>query len=83
MLVEKLLLGMVNKLLEENGWITVAPSEIPYLEGERTPHALTKSEISELVNAFKEAAVRSVKAGFDVIEIHAAHGYLILSFYLL
>ena len=66
--------------LEENGWITVAPSEIPYLEGERTPHALTKSEISELVNAFKEAAVRSVKAGFDVIEIHAAHGYLISQF---
>ena len=41
---------MANKLLWKNGWITVAPSEIPYLEGERTPHVLTKSEISELVN---------------------------------
>ncbi len=66
--------------LEENGWVTVAPSEIPYLEGERKPHALSKVEISEVVNAFKEAAVRSVKAGFDVIEIHAAHGYLISQF---
>lgn len=66
--------------LEEKGWVTVAPSKIPYLDGERIPHVLTKSEISEVIYAFKEAAVRSIKADFDVIEIHAAHGYLISQF---
>lgn len=69
-----------KQLSLEEGWDTVAPSEIPYLEGERLPYALTKSEISELVLAFKEAAIRSVNAGFDGIEIHAAHGYLISQF---
>lgn len=64
----------------EEGWETVAPSEIPYKEGERLPHALTLSEIKELVENFGKAAKRAIGAGFDVIEIHAAHGYLIHQF---
>lgn len=64
----------------EDGWETVAPSAIPYQQGERVPHVLTVEEIKEQIQHFKEAAGRSVKAEFDVIEIHAAHGYLIHQF---
>jgi len=64
----------------EEGWETVAPSSIPYHPSERIPHALTTGEVKEQVQNFKEAAKRAVKAGFDVIEIHGAHGYLIHQF---
>lgn len=64
----------------EEGWETVAPSPVPYEESERIPHELTVEEIKELVQNFKKAAQRSLEAGFDLIEIHAAHGYLIHQF---
>lgn len=64
----------------EEGWETIAPSAIPYHPSERIPHVLTIEEIKEQVQNFKEAAKRAVKAGFDIIEIHGAHGYLIHQF---
>lgn len=64
----------------EEGWETVAPSAVPYHPSERIPHVLTVEEIREQVQNFKEAAKRAVKAGFDVIEIHGAHGYLVHQF---
>ncbi|MGC4104081.1 NADPH dehydrogenase NamA [Ferruginibacter sp.] len=64
----------------EAHWQTVAPSPIPFYEHDMVPHALTKDEIGDLVNDFKNAAVRALKAGYKVIEIHAAHGYLINEF---
>ncbi|RMZ59430.1 NADPH dehydrogenase NamA [Chryseobacterium nematophagum] len=64
----------------EEGWETVAPSPIPYHPTERIPHVLTIDEIKDIVQHFKEAAKRAIKAGFDVIEIHAAHGYLVHQF---
>lgn len=64
----------------EEGWETIAPSSIPYHPTERIPHALTVEEIKNLVQHFKDAARRAVNAGFDIIEIHGAHGYLVHQF---
>lgn len=64
----------------EEGWETIAPSSIPYHPSERIPHALSVDEVKKQVQNFKEAAKRAVKAGFDIIEIHGAHGYLIHQF---
>ena len=64
----------------DEGWETIAPSPIPYHPTERIPHALSVEEIKDLVQNFKDAAIRAVNAGFDVIEIHGAHGYLVHQF---
>lgn len=65
---------------EEGGWDTVAPSSLPFKEGHPVPHELTKYEIAGIVGKFRDAALRAYKAGFRVIEIHAAHGYLLNEF---
>lgn len=65
---------------EEGGWQIVGPSEIAYGKEKPTPKAMSIAEIKETVSAFKNAAIRCIKAGFQVIEIHAAHGYLIHEF---
>lgn len=57
-----------------------APSAIAFNDKYKTPVAMTVQEIDETVQAFRDGAVRAKKAGFDVIEIHAAHGYLINQF---
>jgi 2,4-dienoyl-CoA reductase-like NADH-dependent reductase (Old Yellow Enzyme family) len=64
----------------EGGWQTVAPSEIPFRDTDPAPHALSIAEIEGLVEAFRKAAERALRAGFDVAEIHGAHGYLIHEF---
>lgn len=58
----------------------VAPSAIPADEGWVTPEALSAEQIREIVAAFRAAAVRAGQAGYDAIEIHAAHGYLLHEF---
>lgn len=58
----------------------LAPSPLPFNEKMNTPKEMTTAEISETIEAFKKAAERAEKAGFDVIEIHGAHGYLINEF---
>lgn len=58
----------------------VAPSAIPFNEKSRTPKELTKDEIKEIIQAYQDGAKRALKAGMDVIEIHAAHGYLVNEF---
>ncbi len=67
-------------LPENGGWTPVAPSPIPFREGEPAPVELTHAEIAKIVDAFARAATRALAAGFHVIEIHAAHGYLLDEF---
>jgi 2,4-dienoyl-CoA reductase-like NADH-dependent reductase (Old Yellow Enzyme family) len=65
---------------QEHPWTTKAPSAIPYKEGEPLPQELNKEEIKKVVDDFKQAALRAKKAGFRVIELHGAHGYLLHEF---
>jgi 2,4-dienoyl-CoA reductase-like NADH-dependent reductase (Old Yellow Enzyme family) len=72
--------GSVPISIADGGWQTVAPSAIAYKEGEPVPKELSVNEIKDLVVKFKEAAQRALKAGFKVLELHGAHGYLINEF---
>ncbi|MDR2875483.1 MAG: NADH:flavin oxidoreductase/NADH oxidase [Methylobacillus sp.] len=62
------------------GWQTVAPSAVPFSPAHGTPHALTETEIERIVEQFADAANRALAAGFEVAEVHCAHGYLLHEF---
>jgi 2,4-dienoyl-CoA reductase-like NADH-dependent reductase (Old Yellow Enzyme family) len=65
----------------ESAWQTVGPSSIPEREGYPAPRELLPREIEGLIDAFAAAARRALAAGFDIAEVHGAHGYLIHSFF--
>lgn len=65
---------------EDGGWQVVAPSAIPFNDVYPVPVALTETGIRKVKDDFKAAAIRALKAGFQVIEIHGAHGYLLHNF---
>lgn len=65
---------------DANGWQTIAPSALPFAEGDPLPEAMSAERIQSLVEQFTSAAKRAVDAGFDGIELHAAHGYLLHQF---
>lgn len=71
-----------NKKLDESqgGWETVAPSAIGYHSNEKAPIALDKIGIQKVISDFKSATKRVVQAGYQVLEIHGAHGYLLHQF---
>lgn len=64
----------------DGGWITVGPSPVPFGDGFPAPEALTVDGIHGVVRAFVAAARRALAAGFRVVEVHAAHGYLLHEF---
>ncbi|MFD3001475.1 NADH:flavin oxidoreductase/NADH oxidase [Pontibacter toksunensis] len=66
---------------EESGWQTVAPSALPFTPDEPVPTALDEAGIRKVVDDYRAAAERARRAGFKVVEIHAAHGYLLHEFY--
>lgn len=65
----------------EGGWQPVAPSALPFSPMYGEPRALDQSGIDAVVEAFRQATRRALKAGFDFVEIHAAHGYLLHEFF--
>jgi len=65
---------------QPNGWKTVGPSAIAFADGEEAPLELDKAGIEKVKADFKAAAARALQAGFKLIELHGAHGYLIHQF---
>jgi len=65
---------------EEAGWQPIAPSAIPFDDASPTPREVTQGDLEEVVSKFVAAARRSIEAGFEALEIHMAHGYLLHEF---
>lgn len=71
----------VDQPLESGGWSLVAPSPLPYIDGvSQVPREMTRADMDQVKADFVAATQRGLAAGFDMIELHAAHGYLLSSF---
>ncbi len=76
----KLMWEGMDDPLDEGNWEVVGPSAIPYGPTSHVPREITRAEMDQVVADFVAAARRGVEAGFDLVEVHAAHGYLLSSF---
>lgn len=66
---------------EDKNWSLISASELPYFEGvSQTPKEMDRTDMDKVIADFRQATIRTDRAGFDMIEMHAAHGYLIASF---
>jgi 2,4-dienoyl-CoA reductase-like NADH-dependent reductase (Old Yellow Enzyme family) len=72
--------GGAQVAVANGGWICDAPSAVAHLEGEEPPHALDKAGLKRVREAFVQAARRADRLGFDTVQVHAAHGYLLHQF---
>ena len=70
--------GKIN--IKNGGWQTLAPSAIPFADNYPDPKEMDEKDIELVVDQFQQAAKRSINAGFEIIELHMAHGYLIHEF---
>jgi anthraniloyl-CoA monooxygenase len=72
--------GGIDEPLAEGAWEIIAPSALPYLEHSVTPREMTVADMDSVASDFVTAVGNAERAGFDMIEIHLAHGYLLSSF---
>ena len=76
----KLMWEGIDEPLPEGNWPVVGPSPIPYKAANQIPRELTPTQLAEIREQFTAAARRADRAGFDLLELHCAHGYLLSSF---
>ncbi|MGW6153303.1 bifunctional salicylyl-CoA 5-hydroxylase/oxidoreductase [Streptomyces sp. NPDC055144] len=76
----KLMWEGIDEPLPEGNWPLVAASPLPYKPGNQTPHELTTGELADVREQFMSAALRAADVGFDLLELHCAHGYLLSGF---
>ncbi|ARX87108.1 salicylyl-CoA 5-hydroxylase [Streptomyces alboflavus] len=76
----KLMWDGIDEPLPTGNWPLVAPSPLPYTPANQTPHALSVAELPAIREEFTAAARRAAACGFDLLELHCAHGYLLSSF---
>ena len=70
----------MDEPLESGNWDLMAPSAVPYLSGSQVPREMTRADMDEVREQFITATRMAVRAGFDLLELHCAHGYLLASF---
>ncbi|MGV9246489.1 bifunctional salicylyl-CoA 5-hydroxylase/oxidoreductase [Streptomyces sp. NPDC003710] len=76
----KLMWEGMDEPLDEGNWPLVAASPIPYKPGSQTPRELSRAQLTDIREQFASAAWRAVRSGFDLLELHCAHGYLLSGF---
>ena len=76
----KLMWEGIDEPLEEGAWPIVSASAIPYFPYSQVPRAMTRADMDEVIADYVAAVQRAERAGFDMVELHAAHGYLLASF---
>ena len=70
----------MDRPLPSGGWDLVAPSPLPYYPDSAVPREMTRADMDQVVADFTQAAIRAERAGFDMLELHCAHGYLLATF---
>ncbi|MFE2053116.1 bifunctional salicylyl-CoA 5-hydroxylase/oxidoreductase [Streptomyces sp. NPDC059459] len=70
----------IDEPLPDGNWPLVAPSALPYKSGSQVPRALSRAQLTDIREQFAAAAARAARAGFDLLELHCAHGYLLSGF---
>ncbi|MFI0510165.1 bifunctional salicylyl-CoA 5-hydroxylase/oxidoreductase [Streptomyces sp. WSLK1-5] len=70
----------IDEPLPEGNWPVVAPSPLPYKSSSQTPRELSRAQLTDIRLQFTQAAWRAARAGFDLLELHCAHGYLLSGF---
>src|SRR5262249_48103812 len=70
----------IDEPLAEGNWEVCGPSPLPYSPASQVPHELTVGDLAEITGQFTSAAQAAARAGFDLLELHCAHGYLLSSF---